>query len=127
MITFDRGVEFKNTLKFLEAIRDRRIYSILDKYGKKGVDLLSSATPKRTGKTAESWGYNIVMENGRVGIEWTNTNMGSDGRTPVAILIQMGHGTKNGGYVPPIDYINPVMAPLFDELTEEISKVVTML
>ena len=127
MITFDRGVEFKNTLKFLEAIRDRRIYGILDKYGKKGLDLLSSATPKRTGKTAASWGYNIVMENGRVGIEWTNTNMGSDGRTPVAILIPMGHGTKNGGYVPPTDYINPVLAPLFDELTEEISKVVTML
>lgn len=127
LVTFDKGVEFKDTFKFLEAIRDRRISSILDEYGRKGVDLLREATPKRTGTTANSWDYRVVMEPGHVGLEWINTNKGNDGQTPVAVLIQFGHGTRNGGWVAPVDYINPVMNPLFDELVEEISKVVTTL
>lgn len=86
-----------------------------------------NATPKRTGATALSWTYRIVMDEKSVGLEWLNSNMANDGVTPVAILIQMGHGTRNGGYVQPYDYINPSMAPLFDEVTEAISRVVKSL
>lgn len=127
LITFDAGADFKKTAKFLESIRERRIYKILDEYGKKGVSLLRASTPRRTGATAESWDYRVVMEEGSVGIEWTNSNMADDGQTPVAILIQMGHGTRNGGYVPPTDYINPTMGPLFDEITDKIAEAVRSL
>lgn len=127
LVTFNRGVDFKKTFSFLEAIRDKIIYRILDNYGKKGVELLRDATPKRTGKTSESWSYQITMSDGHVSLEWFNSNMGNDGITPIAILIQMGHGTRTGGYVQPNDYINPVMTPLLDELVEEMAKVVTML
>lgn len=112
---------------FLRSIRERQMYKILDEYGQKGVSALRSATPKRTGATADSWDYNIVMNQKEVGIEWTNSNMAGDGTTPVAILIQLGHGTRNGGYVPPKDYINPAMRPLFNELAERISEVVRSL
>lgn len=127
LITFNTGTDFKKTIKFLEAVRDRRIYNILDEYGKKGVEVLREATPKKTGLTSESWSYRIVMEPNSVGIEWLNSNMANDGTTPVAILIQMGHGTRNGGYVPPTDYINPAMNPLFNEITDRISEAVRSL
>lgn len=127
-IIFSTGSDFKKTRKFLESVTNRNIiYSVLDQYGKKGVDILMNATPKRTGATALSWTYRIVMDEKSVGLEWLNSNMANDGVTPVAILIQMGHGTRNGGYVQPYDYINPSMAPLFDEVTEAISRVVKSL
>lgn len=127
LVTFSTGADFKKTRKFLEAIRKRRIYDTLDEYGKKGVRLLQESTPKRTGLTAASWSYRVVMEDKSVGIEWLNSNMANDGVTPVAILIQMGHGTRNGGYVQPNDYINPTMGPLFDEITNKIAEVVRSL
>lgn len=127
LVTFNTGTDFKKTFKFLESIRERRIFTILDDYGKKGVSVLQAATPKRTGLTADSWSYRVIMEPNSVGIEWMNSNMAGDGRTPVAILIQMGHGTRNGGYVQPNDYINPAMNPLFDEITEKVSEVVRSL
>lgn len=116
---------WRKTYKFLEAIRQKRMYSILNAYGEKGVSLLSAATPVRTGATAAAWYYTITMSDSEVGIEWHNNRMANDGRTPVAILIQMGHGTRNGGYVPPKDFINPAMKPLFDEIADAVWKVVT--
>lgn len=127
LIELHTSGDYKKTLRFLEAIRERRIFNMLNKYGERGVSMLSAATPKRTGKTAASWSYEVVMEEGTVGLEFHNTSMGSDGKTPIAILIQMGHGTRNGGYVPPTDYINPVIQPLFDELTDEVAKAVNSL
>lgn len=112
--------DFKKTTKFLEHLRARKIYRVLDKYGEEGVKMLSSATPKRTGKTASSWYYEIELKDEKVTLYFRNNSMGSDGRTPIAIIIQQGHGTRNGGYVAPTDYINPVIKPLFDKIVEEI-------
>jgi hypothetical protein len=39
---------------------------------------------------------------------------------PIAILIQYGHGTRNGGYVQGRDYINPVMRPIFDKIVNDV-------
>jgi hypothetical protein len=127
LVKFTHKGDFKKTLKFLENIKSKKIYTILDQYGQKGVDLLKASTPIRTGKTAASWSYRVVMEGDSVGIEWLNSNMANDGKTPVAILIQMGHGTRTGGYVPPRDYINPAMKPLFDEIVQAIDKAVKAL
>ena len=127
LVKFTHTGDFKKTEKFLEAIKTRQIYKILDKYGQKGVSILQENTPKRTGETANSWSYRVVYEGDIIGLEWLNSKMGNDGKTPVAILIQMGHGTRTGGYVPPVDYINPSMKPLFDDIVEAISKAVRTL
>lgn len=127
LVKFTHKGDFKKTSKFLEEIKSKRIYTILDQYGQKGVELLEANTPIKTGKTASSWSYRVVMEGNSIGIEWLNSNMANDGKTPVAILIQMGHGTRTGGYVPPRDYINPVMKPLFDEIVQAIDKAVKAL
>ena len=40
----------------------------------------------------------------------------------IAVILQYGHGTRNGGYVEGIDYINPAIQPVFREMANEIWK-----
>lgn len=89
----------------------------LDKFGQKGVAALQAATPKDTGKTADSWTYDIVQSGDRVSIVWSNTNV-NDG-VNIAVILQYGHGTGNGGYVEGIDYINPAMRSIFQNIADE--------
>lgn len=96
------------------------LMSILQKYGQKGVNALKQATPVRTGRTANSWGYSIDKNSKGITLSWTNSNI-SDG-VPIAILIQYGHGTRQGGYVEGRDYINPVIRPIFDEIVREVTR-----
>ena len=108
---------------FARMRRMRRISDALERYGVKGVDALSNATPEDTGETARSWRYRVRVDKVGYTIEWYNTNI-VDGK-PVAILIQYGHATGTGGYVVGRDYINPAMRPIFDEMAEELWKEVT--
>lgn len=98
------------------------IKPILDKYGKRGVEYLKEATPKDTGKTSESWVYTIEQdEKGNYQIVWSNTNT-VNGWANVAILLQYGHATKNGGFVKGINYINPAIEKVFKGMADEAWK-----
>lgn len=110
------------TEAWLKKLADGVIFDSLSSYGQEGVNALSAATPKDSGLTAGSWTYEIVKDSKSWSIIWGNTNI-VDGR-PIAILLQHGHGTGTGGYVEGRDYINPVMQPIFDRMTEEGWKVV---
>ena len=120
IITFEAEGNFEKTRNFFKAFKAMQTRILFNQYGQKIVAALEQATPKRTGTTAASWSYNVTYDDETISLEIHNGNMGSDGKTPVAILIQMGHGTRTGGYVPAIDYINPVVEPLFKELEEKI-------
>lgn len=118
MIKLTQKGSFRNAERFFDNSKNlsRRLRTALERYGAKGVEALRSATPKDSGLTANSWYY--VIEDG--GISFCNSNT-QDG-VPVAILIQYGHATRNGGYVKGIDYINPALRPIFEELAEECGK-----
>lgn len=118
MIGISSSGDFSRTNKFLSGLLRGDIYSDLDRYGKMGVEALAHATPVETGLTAKSWAYRIIKNKNRPGIEWYNTNVVSG--TPVAILIQYGHGTGTGGYVEGRDFINPAMRPIFDQIASDI-------
>ena len=92
----------------------------LSVYGERGVLALEAATPKDTGTTARSWRYRITKTRYGYAIEWYNTNTITNGGPSVAVLIQYGHGTGDGGYVRGRDYINPAMRPVFDKIANEI-------
>ena len=109
---------FKNTTRFLKNVKNNRSYEILEKYGKEGVDALRNATPKYTGKTADSWDYVIEHEKGNYILSWVNSNVNNN--VPIVILIQYGHATINGGWVQGYDFINPTMKDIFDRLTNEL-------
>jgi hypothetical protein len=73
--------------------------------------------------TASSWDYSVDISDNGASISFFNTNI-NDG-APIAILLQYGHGTRNGGWVAGRDYINPAIQPLFDEIANEAWKEVT--
>jgi hypothetical protein len=116
MITIKHRGNLKKTYRFLEKASKQEFYNKLEAYGREGVQALASATPIDSGETAQSWGYEITRTKDSVTITWTNSNV-IDG-VPVAILLQYGHGTRNGGYVQGRDYINPAIRPIFDKIAE---------
>lgn len=95
----------------------------LDKYARKGVEALSSATPLRSGETAGSWYYEIKKTGTSAVINFLNSNI-HDG-VPIAVILQYGHGTGTGGYVQGQDYINPAIRPIFEEMADQIWREVT--
>lgn len=112
--------DFDNLEKFLESSQKNDIKSILESAGEEGVKALSDATPKNTGSTAESWSYEIEETPSGYSVYWSNSNT-NDG-VNIALIIQTGHGTRNGGYVQGIDYINPAAAKVFDKIADEVWK-----
>lgn len=118
MITISQQGDFSGLTAFFDRCLNANEFSILDKYGAQGVSALSAATPKDSGLTASSWGYYIKRTNNSTSIVFTNSNL-TDNGTPVAILLQYGHATKNGGFVQGIDYINPALQPVFEQLAAE--------
>lgn len=111
--------DFKNAEKFFNGALSlpKGIRSIFNRYGNEGVEALRRYTPKDSGETADSWTYEIH----NWGISWNNSNL-IDGGTPLAILIQYGHGTRGGSYVQGIDYINPALQPIFGRIANDIWK-----
>lgn len=125
MIKFRQKGDFSKLTHYLEKVKEIVKLGDLDKYGREGVAALASATPVDTGLTASSWRYEIQHGNDSVSIAFYNDNIQNG--VPIAIILQYGHGTRNGGYVQGRDYINPAIKPLFDKITEDAWKEVTRL
>ena len=123
MISFRQKGDFSKLTSFLEKAKESVKIGDLDKYGREGVAALSSATPIDSGKTANSWSYEIINKNGSVTISFNNSNIQNG--VPIAIILQYGHGTKNGGWVKGRDYINPAIQPVFDEIVDKAWREVT--
>lgn len=120
MISFRQKGNFSNLSNFLERSKEAVKLSDLDKYGQEGVAALSAATPVDTGVTARSWSYKIIRKNGSVSISFYNSNIQNG--VPIAIILQYGHGTRNGGWVEGRDYINPAIQPVFDKIANKAWK-----
>lgn len=125
MITFRHQGDFSKLTGFLEKAKGAVNLGDLDKYGKEGVEALASATPVDSGMTANSWYYKIENKNGTASINFYNSNIQNG--VPIAIILQYGHGTKNGGWVQGRDYINPAIQPIFDKIVDAAWKGVTKL
>ena len=120
VITYSHKGDFRKTDRLFHNILERHYMNKLAAYGEKGVRALAAATPADSGKTADSWSYEIRQENGALSIYWTNNNT-NDG-VNIAVILQYGHGTRNGGYVEGRDYSNPAIRPIFDEMASEVWK-----
>ena len=117
---------FDNTLAFLHRMKSREYLRALGpKYGPMGVAALAQATPVESGLTASSWYYEVVDRPGYYSIHWLNSHIEEPGTIPIAVLLQYGHATRSGAYVQGRDYINPAMAPIFDQIAADMWKEVT--
>lgn len=112
--------DFSKTTRLFHGIVERYYMRKLRFYGEKGVRALRDSTPKDSGQTAEAWSYEIVESSGSLSVYWKNSNF-NDG-VSIAIILQYGHGTRNGGYVEGIDYINPAIRPIFTKMADEAWK-----
>lgn len=123
MISFRQKGDFSKLTHFLERAKESVRIGDLDKYGREGVAALSSATPIDSGETANSWSYEITNKDGSATITFKNSNIQNG--VPIAIILQYGHGTRNGGWVQGRDYINPAIQPIFDEIVNNAWREVT--
>lgn len=125
MIRFRHKGDFSKLSSYFEKVKKAVRLSTLDKYGREGVAALASATPIDTGETAKSWYYEVTNKNGSIKISFNNSNIQNG--VPIAIILQYGHGTRNGGWVQGRDYINPAVQPLFDKIANDAWREVTKL
>ena len=125
MITFRQKGDFSKLTRFFEKAKEVVRLGDLDKYGREGVAALASATPIESGRTASSWYYQVENKNGSASITFYNSNVNKG--VPIAIILQYGHGTRNGGFVQGRDYINPAIQPIFDRIADEAWREVTKL
>lgn len=120
VITLTHHGNFNKTQQYFERLKNLAGIGTLDKYGRKGVYYLKRNTPKDTGLTSESWVYKIYNDANGATIVWTNKNIQNG--VNVAMILQYGHGTKNGGWVEGIDYINPALEKVFNEMADDARK-----
>lgn len=125
MIRFRQKGDFNKTTRFLNKSKNSVRLNSLDKYGREGVAALASATPVNTGLTASSWYYKIERGKDSTVISFNNSNIQNG--VPIAVILQYGHGTRNGGWVEGYDYINPAIQPIFDKIADEAWREVTKL
>ena len=125
MISFRHKGDFSKTTSFLKRAKDKVYLRDLDKYGRQGVAALASATPIDSGKTASSWYYKIENTKESAKITFYNSNVQNG--VSIAIILQYGHGTRNGGWVEGRDYINPAVQPIFDKIVDDAWREVSKL
>jgi hypothetical protein len=121
-VSLEGSGSFDKTTDWLKKLQKLDIRSVLEAGGRKGAAALARATPIDSSRTANSWGYEVTRGANRWTITWTNSDV--ENGFPVAVMIQYGHGTGTGGYVQGIDYINPALRPIFDEIAETVWKAV---
>lgn len=125
IITIKSEGDLKYMSGFSKRAKVRNFRETLEYFGQRGVEALALETPVDTGRTALSWDYEIVEEDGRIELIWTNSSTAGDTSIPIVLLIQYGHGTRNGGYVAPYDFINPVVREIFEEIANSVWREVT--
>lgn len=123
MLSITYKGDFDNSLGFLNTIKRMQVVGMLDECGREGVAALQEATPKDTGLTAASWSYEIEETRDGFTLRWNNSNVQKG--VNIALILQRGHGKRNGGYIAGINYINPALAPIFEKIKEKALKEVS--
>lgn len=123
MFSFSTRGSTSRTESYLERMLHLNVRSMLEAAGAAGVSALEAHTPEDSGLAANSWSYEIQQSADAVRLVWHNNDIESG--YPVALMIQYGHGTGTGGYVPGKDYINPAIEPIFQKIAEDVRKAVS--
>lgn len=114
-----KGGKTKGLMSILDNYSSAKLKPTFQSVGEVGLKQLVDNTPVRSGKTANAWTMDITETNDKLDLIYSNSNTVSDG-TPLVILIKQGHGTRNGGYVPPNDFITPIVDKTAKELSRKI-------
>lgn len=121
-IKFQSVGDFEASLKWLNEASTKAPENAIRDIASAGTSALRSATPiGETGETANGWEPLIEKTQKGVDISFINTAH-PESSVNVAKLIETGHATGNGGYVPPRPYIRQAMDSVFESGTDKITK-----
>lgn len=118
---------FEQTLKVLNKYYRIDGRKNLTRASQRIVTELRNNTPVNTGELRDGWNYEITHEAGNMVSEIYNDAHTDEtrGRTaPVAVLLEHGHGTGTGGYVPGTHFISNTLDWVHDETIDEIKAVI---
>lgn len=87
VIGFRQKGDFSKTTNYFEKLKQAMKFKNLDKYGREGVQALSSMTPKDSGLTSASWSYEIENRDGSVSIVFKNSNLNKG--VNIALILQL--------------------------------------
>lgn len=116
-VSFGYDKRFNNRIKSrLNRMKVDKKFIRLNEFGQEGVDRLQAATPVRTGKTANSWYYEISENNGKTNLVWYNTNINEG--VNIAVIIDSGHAALDGSWVQGYNYINSALEPVINKINK---------
>ena len=113
--------DFDDVTRWLDDISKRRPSKALSDIASDGTKSLANHTPRDTGATAEGWQAKITTKGTTSEIAWINTAH-PETSANIALLIEQGHGTRTGGYVPPNPYIKESMKSVWSDAGDKIAK-----
>lgn len=119
-VSFDSKGDFDNALKWLNNVQTAKPSTVAQTIANEGVNSLRANTPKDTGATASGWKANVKMTAKGLEISWVNTAH-SHLSVNLAKLIELGHGTRNGGYVSPRPYIKQSMDSVLQSAGDKLA------
>lgn len=120
-VTFDSKGDFENLSRWLDNATNTHASQSLSEIAKEGGRRLTASTPKATGETARGWTAEVVSKGDISEIAWMN-NAHPELKVNMALLIEQGHGTGTGGYVPPKPYIKGAMDSVWKTAGDKIAK-----
>jgi hypothetical protein len=120
-ISFDSKGDFNNIGSWLNKVVNHNPINVANQIASEGKRNLASGTPRDTGETASGWVSEITTNGDITEIAWKN-NAHPGATVNVAKLIETGHGTGTGGYVPPRPYIKDAMNPIWKTAGDKVVK-----
>lgn len=122
-IYFTQKGDFNKVQKWLNSLLNQEYLNVISIYAQKGVEALRAATPTDSGLAASSWNYQIAHDRGSTSVAWTNDDI--EGGCSVVILVDRGHATKSGSWVPGLHFIDTALDPVIKEMEDALWREVT--
>lgn len=108
--------DLKNTMRYLKSSRKVIKMKNIEYFAQLCIERLQEETPVDTGLTQQSWKYSIERNKNEVLVNIENTNIQNG--INIAILIDTGHATRDGGYIYGLHFISPIINNTFREIID---------
>lgn len=124
-ITIKSDGDFFKAKKFMKRANDASKFENIRTIMNQCIQALKKATPEDTGKTADSWEYSIKNTDYGYDVEVRNSNIQNG--ICIALLLEYGHATGNGGWVEGQHYMRPVLTKYYNKILQDTWERITSL
>lgn len=112
---------FEKTTRYLEKMAKKNPSATMKSIGQTGKSMLSAATPVDTGRLAAGWDFKVEKTDKGWELYWYNRAY--QGLYPSLVtMLEYGHGTGTGGYVPGRHFVKRVSNSLLSQASKSLRK-----